>query len=253
MNYKYFRKNISNAFAITGNLIDAARYMVLNYGDFFYGKSNEKQIKINYKLPDIGSVSLLHRFNKGADRYIFSEVFIGRGYDIPLTQSPKSIRDLVANVGYASIFFKKKYPDAEVVCVEPMSHNVMVLRKNLQLNHMDVSVLEGAVSVADQPVFMQTGTKDYDFSISNDGASNNIEVKGYTVDNIMKMFGWKTIDLIKVDIEGYEKQLFSENCNWLLYVNNIILEGHFPFFTENDVKIIVDNYGFSHYEIINGL
>lgn len=48
----------------------------------------------------------------------------------------------------------------------------------------------------------------------------------FTVEDIVKMFDWKSIDLIKIDIEGGEATLFAFNNQWINKVKQIVLEIH---------------------------
>ncbi len=48
---------------------------------------------------------------------------------------------------------------------------------------------------------------------------------------LMAMYSLTRIDLLKLDIEGAERTLFSEGCeDWLLYTDIIIIETHDRFF-----------------------
>ena len=42
----------------------------------------------------------------------------------------------------------------------------------------------------------------------------------------MKEFGMETIDILKVDIEGSEKEIFSNNLDWIDHVRVICIELH---------------------------
>jgi len=255
MNIKYLVRNVKNSKKVTKNYFHALRYLILNYGKYFRSFFGiNPSIKIFYRFPmPIGEVHLLQRFNDGADNYIFSEVFIDKCYNVDIFPSPNTILDLGANVGYSSIFFKKKYPAAEVVCVEPIQDNLLILRQNIKLNNLDIKVLEGAISCVSGMIHMHTGIKDYNYTVTNILNEDNLIVKAFTVDDILVKFGWDSIDLLKVDIEGYEKELLSKNANWVSKVNNLIIEAHFPIYSEEDIQYLVKKYKFSEYKNINGL
>ncbi len=52
------------------------------------------------------------------------------------------------------------------------------------------------------------------------------EVNGITVDKIMKDFNLKKIDILKIDIEGAEKEVFQDTSFWIKKVNSIVIELH---------------------------
>ena len=52
------------------------------------------------------------------------------------------------------------------------------------------------------------------------------KVTAVSLNALISLYGIKSIDLVKVDVEGFEKRIFSENLEWLDHVKNIILETH---------------------------
>ena len=129
MNIRYLIRNLKTANRITKNYTHTIRYLILNYEKRLSAIFNLKStIQISYQFPEpIGEIKLIQRYNNGSDNYIFSEVFIDKCYDIDLLSTPEKILDLGANVGYSSIYFKKKYPGAKVACVEPIEENLSIL------------------------------------------------------------------------------------------------------------------------------
>ena len=51
-------------------------------------------------------------------------------------------------------------------------------------------------------------------------------VTAVSLNALITLYSIKSIDLIKIDVEGFEKRIFSENLEWLDHVKNIILETH---------------------------
>jgi hypothetical protein len=47
-----------------------------------------------------------------------------------------------------------------------------------------------------------------------------------TIDKIMKNYSLSKIDILKVDIEGAEKEVFSDTLSWIEKVDSIIIELH---------------------------
>ena len=52
------------------------------------------------------------------------------------------------------------------------------------------------------------------------------EVRGVTVDTIMKEQGIEHIDILKIDIEGAEREVFKDPSSWLGSVDALIVELH---------------------------
>lgn len=65
-----------------------------------------------------------------SDIKVFEQIFIYREYDIPIHHKVAFILDGGSNIGLSAIFFKHKFPDATIVCIEPESNNFNILQKN---------------------------------------------------------------------------------------------------------------------------
>jgi hypothetical protein len=52
------------------------------------------------------------------------------------------------------------------------------------------------------------------------------EVQGVTVDTIMKEQGIDHVDILKIDIEGAEREVFRDPSSWLRKVDALIIELH---------------------------
>ena len=161
------------------------------------------------------------------DACVFTEVFFREVYDIPLALEPKFIIDTGANVGYASIFFANKYPSATIVAVEPEEENFRTMEKNTEQYPSITCRKEG---VWHKDALLRVWNKDagsWAFSLEEVEDEAQAEMKGVTITEIMKQAGVDRIDILKVDIEGGEQELFSENLDsWLPNVDVLLIELH---------------------------
>lgn len=208
----------------------------------------ERQIAFRF-APPVGLLRLVVRDNDGSDAFVLSEVFQHRYYDIPLRSPPSTILDLGANVGFTTIFFARTYPKAAIACVEPMDSNLRLLRENLSGNAVNARVIAGAVSVASGTIRMQRAAKDYGHKVAGIGFGraldgDTIVVAGLPLDEILRSLGWDRVDLLKIDIEGYEGVLFHDECAWLARVGTIFIECH-EGFGEPDLRELAARHGFT--------
>jgi len=67
---------------------------------------------------------------RSTDRFVFEQIFLDRDYELPFELSPSLILDAGANVGFASIFFGNRYPDATIIALEPDPANFNSLVAN---------------------------------------------------------------------------------------------------------------------------
>src|SRR5260370_33904024 len=182
------------------------------------GKSTNRQrvISFCYTTP-IRNIDVVVRDNRGSDAFIFSEVFSHRYYDFTLPTTPETILDLGANAGFTSIFFARKYPDARIIAVERIASNLEILRRNVELNDLNVSIVPAAIAVADGSVTMDMSGLDYGHRVIDDSAETPKdcevnEVNAISMRSLMAEFELERMGLLTIDIEGYEKRLLTQNC-----------------------------------------
>ncbi len=68
----------------------------------------------------------------------------------------------------------------------------------------------------------------------------------------MEAMGWRSIDLIKMDIEGFEGVLLRYNCEWLEQVRALCLELH-KGVTAEDLREVAARWRFSAPRQRNGI
>jgi len=162
----------------------------------------------------------------GVDRLTLADVFVGRLYELQAADV-KRVLDLGANIGTATLFFAESFPDAEFACVEPSPDNQVALRELIRLNRLRATVFEGAVGTDSGEADLHLGCGADMFSLTPVTPSGErLRVTQFTVPEIMAALGWNDIDLLKIDIEGYEKTLFRGNNAWLSRVRVIVGEAH---------------------------
>ena len=158
-----------------------------------------------------------------SDLAAFEHVF-GGAYVLDLPTKPRLIFDLGANVGFASVYFALHYPGARVFAVEPEPANVAVLRRNVASSPR-VDVVEGAVWPRSGRLAMKDPGKGYwGMRVQEEGDVRN--VRAVTIPELLEAAGADWVDLVKMDIEGSELELFSEGTEWLESVGALVLELH---------------------------
>jgi FkbM family methyltransferase len=132
-----------------------------------------------------------------------------------------TIVDAGANIGAASLWFLSTYPRAAVVAIEPEPDNFAILQLNAHGKER-LSVIGAAV-----------GSTEGFVSIKSDGlhwAAQTIRAQAgvpiITMDNAFRSVEHGVPFIAKIDIEGFEKDLFSENLEWLNDVYVVYVEPH---------------------------
>jgi FkbM family methyltransferase len=165
-----------------------------------------------------------------SDISTFSQVMVQQEYACNLPRDPRVIIDAGANIGLTSIFYANKYPDATIVAVEPEASNFELLVKNAS-PYANIIALQAALwGEATRLQVIDPGLGHYGFQTQSSGndspGRHRHDVPGMTVDEIMRAKGLDFVDLLKVDIEGSEKEVFENSTKWLDRVGVIVIELH---------------------------
>lgn len=161
------------------------------------------------------------------DTTVFYQVFLAKSYEIKVESPIYNIIDCGANVGLASIFFKNKFPNAQVIAIEPETDNFRRLEKNMQ-SYSDVHCLN--YGVWNNQAFLKINN-DFDsewaFTVQEVMSKDEADVEAISIKEIIHQYQLESIDILKIDIEGAEKALFSTNFEaWLKITKIIIIELH---------------------------
>lgn len=184
-----------------------------------------------YKLLFIAHGTPLKIRDNNTDSAIFKSVFGANELKIMTSLkesfSPKFIVDAGAYAGYTSVWLTKKYPQAHIYAIEPEKHNFEVLTQNTRL-FKNISVHKKALWPDKTDLFIKdSGTGDWGFKMEADKTDSIESVDSTTIDEIIKQSGFPKIDILKIDIEGAEKELFESNVDsWVDKVDIIIVELH---------------------------
>jgi len=160
------------------------------------------------------------------DLSTYKQIFNDLSYNCELAFEPDIIVDAGANIGLASVYFANKYPNAKIISIEPEKNNFEMLKKNIA-NYKNIIPLNAALWNKNEEVcVIDINCGNDSFQIGQNDASNFSKTDGFTIEKIMNMFNLPKIDLLKIDIEGAEKEVFETSTNWLNSVNTIAIELH---------------------------
>ncbi len=173
------------------------------------------------------------RLRRGtSDIPTFHQIFTFKDYDIPLPFEPRTIIDAGANIGFASVYFTNRYPKAKIVCIEPEQSNFALLQENIR-NYPNVTPIKGAISNEGGTTFnvVDSGGGNWGFMTLAESAVTKGKivdtVTTISIGEIVEQMGFDQIDLLKIDIEGAEKELFENNYeSWLPKTKCLIIELH---------------------------
>ena len=172
-----------------------------------------------------GASNIYLRSNK-EDRQAFEDVFVKQIYKLKINLTPKIIIDGGAHIGCASLFFVNRYPDAKIFAIEPARSNLELLKKNTAM-YPQIEVMHGGIWYRKSQVRIKNPlAKSAAFTLTETTGKTEDAVEGYTIRDICAIQNLQYIDILKLDIEGSEKELFSDYEGWLDRVGVVIAELH---------------------------
>ena len=157
----------------------------------------------------------------------FQQIFLNTRYEMDLPFSPKTIIDGGANIGFASVFFANKYPDAEVLAVEPDTSNYELVQKNTRAL-ANIRTLQSAIWDKTTPLRIKNPDfEKWAFEVEETNAQAEGAFQAYSINDLIRQMGWESVDFLKLDIEGSEINVFASGYeSWLPKVKVLIVELH---------------------------
>ena len=132
------------------------------------------------------------------------------------------ILDAGANIGIASVWFAHRFPEAVLLAVEPDPRNAAIARMNTE-RLSNVRVVEAAIGSTPGSVTLEV------FSEKGWATRTKASDRGTPVmpvrDLVDLVDGGKLL-IAKIDIEGFESELFFRNTEWVDEAAAIIIEPH---------------------------
>jgi len=167
-----------------------------------------------------------------SDILTYLQIFLLKEYKFSIHHPPKVIVDAGANIGLAAIYFANQYPTAKIIAIEPEQSNFVLLKKNLAA-YSNIIPVQAALWHKNEEIYLtdpglgkwgfMTASKD---TLAHSSAKTRHTVLGVTIDKLMQTYELETIDILKMDIEGAEKEVFSDPSAWIEKVNTLIIELH---------------------------
>ncbi|MDW7695814.1 FkbM family methyltransferase [Flammeovirgaceae bacterium SG7u.111] len=154
--------------------------------------------------------------------FIFNEIFKKEIYKFRALNESPYIIDAGANIGLASIYFKKLFPNSEIVAFEPDSTIFETLEFNIQsFEFNNITLVKKALWKE------ETELTFYHEGADGGRIDNSIKTNKTTVKTaILLKYLNKPVDFLKIDIEGAEFEVLSSSFNQLTNVHNIFVEYH---------------------------
>ena len=216
--------------------------------------------RIPYRLHDDGLAVELWGANvvlrrSSSDAQCLADVCLESQYDIAVSalksngKDVKAIVDLGGNIGLATLQFASEFPDAKCIVVEADRSNAARARKHLS-ELSNVRVIEAGIWSKSGTLYTNreyADGLDWAISVSDTRTEHTIdEIPAVSMSEIIREANLEVIDLLKVDVEGAEGELFVPHvaASFLSKTRIIAIEIHDALVSRNDIEGLLKSNGF---------
>lgn len=165
-----------------------------------------------------------------SDAEVLKQIWINEEYKVPieiitekiqLANAP-TILDFGANIGMASLYFKKQFPTAHILAFEPFVDNRALIHSSIKSSPKALWKSESNLELG---LDFRDG-KEWSVQVKE---QMNGHISGDTLMNILNEYNLSEVDILKMDIEGSEFPVFLEDksiAESLKNIKSIIIEIH---------------------------
>jgi FkbM family methyltransferase len=174
-----------------------------------------------------------------ADSFLgtYKEIFFDKVYAFPSATPRPMIIDGGANIGLATLFFKRIYPQSRIIAFEADPGIFALLERNMASFRLaDVQLVNAALW--DSETLLPFA--------SEGGASGHIASSGEAAQSTrvqaVRLKPWlqENVDFLKLDIEGAEYEVLEDCREELRNVRNLFVEYHSPAGSEQKLSRILE-------------
>ena len=148
-------------------------------------------------------------------------------YWVPRELAPRTVLDIGANIGLASVYYARLFPEARIYSFEPLPDNFRLLEKNIR-GLENVRAFNVGLGRENGQVLMNTSARPDNYGGASmygvdvdPGQSLTVEVRAAR--EMLDELGLDQIDLIKIDTEGAEYDILTSIDQQTLFKTNWII------------------------------
>jgi FkbM family methyltransferase len=192
--------------------------------------------RLTVKAPNFRKTVVLRRGTSNIDT--FERVFLDNAYNLRRLARWNEILelyarierplilDLGAHIGLMTLYFAKNWPKAHIIAVEPDERNFLLLKTNTE-GMSNITPIEGAVASENGAVQI-TNPHDEAWALRTERVNSigSNSINAYSISKLMGLAPEAQPFIVKINIEGFESELFSRNTEWIKSFPIIILGLH---------------------------
>ncbi len=207
---------------------DQALKILQLFEEIATGKYNKGEVH-SFKLKTLAHPVFLRSIRADMQSFVntFIDPYLEKKQYLEKTQY---VIDAGTNIGYTAVLFANWWPEARIISIEPDRENYELSKRNTAA-YPNITVLHGGLWNKEADLQIEAGQEDGFVvrEVKTDPANVRSEnlTRGFSIDQLMKQHGLPAIDFLKMNIEGSEKEIFSEGYeNWLPKTRSMLIELH---------------------------
>ena len=173
--------------------------------------------KPGHGVIDVNGLPYRYRYGTSDAFVLYECVLRGRkaayfSKNLPAPGGVRTIVDVGANVGASALFWKARYPEARLLCFEPVPENFVLLTQNLAGYASTECFNEGLGSadarlelIASPGAGNEGGWSLYQRGQKGGEARQSVSIR--RSGTRLAELGVRAIDILKVDTEGHEREI----------------------------------------------
>ncbi|HZF69186.1 MAG TPA: FkbM family methyltransferase [Gemmatirosa sp.] len=165
------------------------------------------------------------------DPHVLEQIFVREELAFDVPAAPTFVVDAGANIGLSSIWLATRFPQARIVALEIEPENFALLARNVAA-HPRVSAWQcGLWSRATTLEVVNPADEAWAFYARSPAPGAAGGVPAVSVADVLAREGVERVGLLKIDIEGGEREVFAEGAEaWIDRVDQVAVELHEQWF-----------------------
>ena len=136
------------------------------------------------------------------------------------------IVDAGGYIGTAALKLAALFPQSRIICLEPSPENLALLRENTARVGNIVVMAAALAATRGEAVLRDAGSGEWGFSIATGMGAELARVPTVTIADILAHEDRDRLFVLKLDVEGAERDILAASAGWLDRTEIVIAELH---------------------------
>jgi len=208
---------------------------------------------IRFKYPVMDQERFFCISETSSDSDVFQQIILEKEYEFVvnlLSQHSIEVNTIIdagANTGFTSMYLSAYFPNSRIIALEPNKDTFQRLRQNIELNNLSKIELV-PLGLWNKDTYLKANydfrdQQAWSFRLEETSDENDKLFEVISMTTLMKKYQLQGVDLLKIDVEGAEKEIFDANADlsWLKAVKVIAVEIHDEFECRENIEGLLRN------------